>query len=143
MQHRPGRAFLAGLVVGLFQLAENLRLAQHQRIQPAGHTQQVAHDILLLVGVEPVAHVGIVAGAFSFQPVDDDIRRGGVDVAVDFGAIAGRQDDGFFDRRERGDAGQRVIELAGAEGQFLADRDGCGLVIYAEREKRHVERPSP
>ena len=42
---------------GFFHLTQNLRLAQHQRIQPAGHAHQMADGIVVLMPVQAVAQL--------------------------------------------------------------------------------------
>ncbi len=62
-EQRPDGAGLTRHGVGRLELAENLRLAQHHRIQPAGHAHHVAHRVMVAV------HVGTGAQLFDAQAV--------------------------------------------------------------------------
>ena len=46
-----------GIREGFFYLAEDLRLAQHQRIQTAGNAHQMADRIVILMPVQAVAQL--------------------------------------------------------------------------------------
>ena len=48
---------------GLLHLAEDLRLAEHQRIQPGGDAEQVPHGVGVVVPVQVGMQVGRVVGA--------------------------------------------------------------------------------
>ena len=47
----------AGVGEGFFHLAEDLRLAQHQRIEAAGDAHQMADGIVVLMPVQAVAQL--------------------------------------------------------------------------------------
>ena len=79
----------------ILDLAQNLRLAQHHGVQPAGHAKGVACDIIAfeVVGVG-AQFVGGDAAALG-QPGQRLFHRGLVAGAVNFGAVAGGNDGRF------------------------------------------------
>jgi hypothetical protein len=97
IQHRPQRAGLVRLLPGLFQLAQDLRFAQHQRVQSAGDADQVAGRFLAFVRVEVLVQF---TGWYPVRPVHPVqqcflaiLRR----KTIDFRAVAGAQDQDLFD----------------------------------------------
>ena len=71
----------------LFHLAQDLRLAQYQRIQTTGYPEQVTHRIGIAVPVQIRMH--IVAGIrMRRQPVGQDLPVT-VGMGIQLGAVAG------------------------------------------------------
>ena len=102
----PGVPARARRRPGFLHLAEDLRLAQHQRIQAGGDAEQVAHRIGVVVRVE----IGVqVAGIVRMgrEPVG---QRAAVVVGdgVELGAVAGGQQRDFAHRRQRAQRRQRA-----------------------------------
>jgi hypothetical protein len=104
VQRGAQRAGFVGQAHRLLHLAEDLRLAQHHGIEPAGHAEGVPR------GVVPVHHVGMLAqvlgahAALLGQPVQRRLQQRRHAVAgrrrcaqrqVQLGAVAGG-DDGRF-----------------------------------------------
>ncbi|OIQ80212.1 hypothetical protein GALL_380470 [mine drainage metagenome] len=141
LEHLPQRAAQrAGLGRGahrVLHLAEDLRLAQHHRIEPAGDAEGMAHGAVLHQPVAVLEQFAGVQVALARQPVDQRLARVVGRGAVDLGAVAGRQDRGL-DRavvaRQQGIAqrAQAVPEPVGREGQTLAHPQRGGLVIDAD-----------
>ena len=112
----PSAAGRARRGPGVLHLAEDLRLAQHQRIQPGGDAEQVAHR----VGVGVPVEIGVqVAGIVRMrgQPVG---QRAAVVVGdgVELGAVAGRQQRHFAHRRQA----RSAVERAGMASPANATR---------------------
>jgi hypothetical protein len=108
---------------GVLHLAEDLRLAQHHRIESARDTEGVTRDGVVVQGVGVRAqHVAADAAAVG-QPADGVVERGlVVRHPVDLGAVAGRDDRGL-------DLGV----AAGGEGLAQAV-EGRGDLVDRERE---------
>ncbi len=62
VEHLAGEPRVAGPVVGPLDLAGNLRLTQHHRVQPARHAEQVPHRVLVFVDVDMRPEIGPVIG---------------------------------------------------------------------------------
>ena len=90
---RAERAGAVGLAHRLLQLAEDLRLAEHHRVEAAGDAERVARRRAAL------EHVGVLraASALATPPMPASQSTAGVDARrvgadVDLGAVAGRDD---------------------------------------------------
>ena len=117
---------------------QDLRFAQHHRVQPAGYAESVAGGVLGVVDVE----VGLKM--FDRQaPVIGNPRQRGLHVlciAVDFRAVAGRKDGCLADGTRAQHSAQRVLELLGRKGELLTQAEGGSLMVEAESDERHVTR---
>ena len=94
-QRGAQRAGLFGGTHGILELPQDLWLAQHHGIQPAGHSKGVAggHPVLQCVGVraqERWRHATRVG-----KPVEGGLQFGVFTGAIDLGTVAGG-DDGSF-----------------------------------------------
>ncbi|MCW0417707.1 hypothetical protein NB689_003461 [Xanthomonas sacchari] len=78
--HRP---MFACQRPGVLHLAEDLRLAQHHRVQPGGDPEQVPHRVRVLVLVQ----IAVQTGGMRVQPVGQVLRIAGD--GVQLGAVAG------------------------------------------------------
>ena len=96
---RPERARRLRVAHRLLHLAQDLRLAQHHRIEPARHAKRVRHGLVTRQRVE-VRRQRILRHAVEIlEPLDHRLRLGAVD--VDLGPVAGRQDRRFLHLRPR------------------------------------------
>ena len=97
VEGRPGGALLAGPVPGLLHLAEDLALAEHGRVEPGGHAEEVGDGRGVVVDVEVVAEVlGGEEGDLGEEVAD--VLVGAVEPLghrVDLGAVARREHDGL------------------------------------------------
>ena len=105
----------------VLHLAQNLRFAEHHRIEPGGDAEGVAHGVVLRQRVQERAQVGILQLVVVGQEM-----RGAVDGVVDvaagpatmgriqLGAVAGRQQCRF--------AGNGVCVVAGEPDARRGDR---------------------
>lgn len=78
---------------GFLHLAQYLRLAQHQRVQAAGHPHQMADRLVILMPIETVAHLLWRQLMVATQPVDDLLTQIGplLHAQIQLGAVTGRQ----------------------------------------------------
>jgi hypothetical protein len=132
----PKRPGLFGGARRLLHLAENLRLAQHHRIQPGGDAEHVAHGILLRmlveVGMDLLRRQRMVLG----QPVGGELRMLGG--AVQLGAIAGGKDGGFAHRLLAQQVVQGLTHARRVERHLLANRERGRMVVDAQSVQLHV-----
>jgi len=135
-QCAEGAGAVGGLIGGL-DLAENLRLAQHQRIQSRGDPQQMAHRALVGVLVQIGAQVDAVQQVIPGQPFDHLLTIAVPQVAIQLGAIAGRQDRRLVGTAAGAQIVQRREQALGGKGDPLTDTDGGSLVIQAKGQQGH------
>ena len=88
VQQRPGRAGGQRGVVGLAHLAENLRLARHERVEPGRHAEEVLDRLLVLPAREHLAELEPGAALELLLRALAGFAR-----EVDLGAVAGREHD--------------------------------------------------
>ncbi len=83
----------AGVGEGFFHLAEDLRLAQHQRIEAAGDAHQMADGVIILMPVKAFSQVFFVEAVVVAQPADQRFLQVILlfDAEIEFRAVAGRQ----------------------------------------------------
>ena len=134
MQGGSHRLLLLRHAHGIFDLTENLRLAQHHAVEPAGYAEGVAHGRFGLVAVEigfqrAVGNLVVVG-----QPAHNIVRLAH---AIEFGAVAGGQNHGFFSRAAAHQLTQCFRQRGGSKSQPLAYAQRSGLVIQADGGKLH------
>ncbi len=121
----------------LLHLAQDLRLAQHHRVEPARHAERVRD--------RPVARQRVdvrrqrVRGhpVKLLEPAHHRLRVRAVDVHL--GTVARRQDRGFPDLRPGEEVAQRVAQRVRRERDLLPHVQRCGLVVQAEGIEGHRE----
>ena len=134
VQVRAQRAGGARRRPGFLHLAEDLRFAEHQRVQPGRHAEQMANCVRVLVSVQ----IGVqVAGVgMGGEPVGQRVALV-VGQRVQLGAVAGGEQRDFADRRHRAQLSERARHRIGAERNAFAQADRCGLVVDAENDEAH------
>ncbi|CUJ48692.1 Uncharacterised protein [Achromobacter xylosoxidans] len=134
VQQRAERTGFASRAHGVLHLADDLGFAQHHGIEPAGHAEGVAHGVVLLVAVQMRAQRAGIEPVVLGQPRGQLVGHVAIGGAIDFGAVAGRQDGGFAHRpAERGtQAFQRRLDQIDGHGHAFADRNRRGRVIQTE-----------
>ena len=119
---------VVGMGVGITHLAENLRLTEHQRIEPAGHPHHMAQGILITVLVHRPTQGGIRQLLVTGQPAGK-IRRGAFCQAIDFGAITGRQHRHFLHPGLLTQLAQRRVQCRPGQRYPLTQRNIGGGVV--------------
>ncbi len=120
VEEEPERARCLRRAHRLLELAEDLGFAQHHRIEAACHPEGVLDRALLRQTVEIGLDLSGLQAVVVGHPVD---RRGRlVGVAVDLGAIAGRDDGRFLDRAVIHQVAQGFDQLFGVKYHLLAHR---------------------
>ena len=135
LRTRPDRPRRFGSAHRLLQLAEDLRLAEHHRVEAAGDAERVRHGPL--PGMHVQMRPDIVDGqpVIVGQPASDLIGLGGV--AIDLGAVAGRQDRRLPRQPLAEQVAQRLGQSVDAKRDLLAQSDRGGLVVKADGVERH------
>ena len=95
VQHQSQRTRRLGAAHGLLHLAENLRLAEHHRIESAGDAKRMLHRVVLRQRVDVRRQRRRVHAVKILEPLRNRCRLRAVEVHL--GAVAGRQDRRFLD----------------------------------------------
>ena len=145
VEHRAGRLHLGCGRVGFLHLSENLRLADHERVEPGGDAEQMTRDVQIgdlvrmrhelgTVHAVELAHEGQEARARQREVV----ARG-----VQLRTVAGRQDDRLARRAALGQRPQRAIEAPRLEVEALAQLDRRGAMADSDQEEMQTENLKP
>ena len=123
----------------LLHLPENLRLADHERVEPGGHPEQMAG------GLGALQHEDVGRELRPAEPVilRDEPRarvagRFGVGGSVDLGPVARRDDDRFARHVSRCQRGKGAIEPRARKVDALAQLDGRAPMADADGHEPHV-----
>jgi len=137
VEQRTRRARLLRRAVGVLQLAEDLGLAEDQRIESGSDREDVPDRIRLLDAVQAVGERA-AAGGRCREPVG---QRPGASAArrVDLGPVAGRDDQRLLQPRQRAQRRERLGQARGIEHDPFTHLDRRGPVIQSENDERHDE----
>ncbi len=127
----------AGLV-GLLELAQYLRLAQHHRVQPYRHAHEVSRRLVLVEVVGAAREILHPQPVKPAQPVEDLALADSIGDAVELGTVAGGENRGLAYLRQRTQLGQRRLQLSWRKGDLFAHLDGGGPVVDSQGKKRHA-----
>ena len=116
---------------GVLHLAEDLRFAQHHRVQPGGDPEQVAHSL----GIGMLVQIALQVAGPAAQPLVQRLCRLGH--GVQFGAVAGGQQHRLGNLRGIAQRTERARQRLTGEGRALAQFHRCGLVIQSEHPQGH------
>ena len=139
-QPGSGRPLVAGPLPGGADLAQDLALAQHHRLQARGHAEQVGRGRLVVVGEEVVAEV---LRREEGQPGEEvaDVLHAAVEALgdhVDLGAVARRQDDGLAHEVAAHQVAQGLGQVLGRDGHALEDLERDRAVAQSDDDERHA-----
>ena len=130
------------LAVGVFELAQNLRFAQHHRIEARCHRKQVAHGLKIFVHVD-IGPQFIGLGPARRRPVFKHLSS---HVAVAGGqqlhAVTGREDHAFTHRANTWHGPMLFIAVVD-QGKALAHVHAGSAMIQADKKDITVHGNSP
>ena len=135
VEHQPQRARRLGGLYRLLHLAQDLRLAQHHRIEPARDAKRMRNGFLLRQRVDVLRQRRLGHAMEGFEPLHDRLGFGAIE--VDLGPVAGRQDRRLLDlwlAEEIAQCGTQRIHL---ERKALPHLERRGAVVEAEGVQRH------
>ena len=121
---------------GLLHLAEDLRFAQHHRIEASGHPEQVPHGVAIAMPVQIGMQV-VAAVRMDGQPFGQRLAIV-VGLCIQLGAVAGGEQDRLVHLRQRAQRCQRGSQRIRGERHLLAQGDRRGLVVDAEDVQAHA-----
>jgi hypothetical protein len=139
VQHRADRLRLGRRGVRLLDLSEDLRLADDERVEPAGHAEQVPRG----VEIDELMHVRRDFGCRHPVEVADEPRhvvtrplRVFAD-GVDLRAVARRDDHRFARRSALGERDEGLAHAAHVEVDALAQFDRSGPMADSDEDQLH------
>jgi hypothetical protein len=141
--------YFAGDGVGLFDLAEDLRLTYDHAVERAGHAEEVAYGFALAEFVEVGLDVAGQDGEVFVEEAEEvgfGLGLGGCGFAgvvlegEELDAIAGGEDETFADAGLVEEGAGGVGEAGGGDGEAFAHLDGRGVVVDAEQDETSLGR---
>ena len=139
VQGAPDRAGRVRRGVSRPELAEDLRLADHHRVQPGRDGEQVLHSRTRVVDVEMPGEFGQRQPGVPAKH-GGDVRETaveGVDDRVDLNAVAGRQHHHLGDVAAVQHLGEQLRNVVGRDGHPLQQLDRSAAVRQAHHEHVH------
>ncbi len=124
-------------LVGVLHLAEDLRLAQHHRVQPGGDAEHVAYRVVFIVPIQELIQFAGSQMMMTTQPRLRDVLRARRHADIQLGAVAGGQDHRLFHAGFVGQLVQGFARGVRVERHLFAQADRRGEVIEAEGDQRH------
>ena len=136
-------ADLAGDIPGLFDLAENLGLANDHRVERGGDAEEMADGLALAQRVQ----VRRNRGGGDVEVLVEEVQRDGWCCAVvraigafangeELDAIAGGENEGFANAGLTGERARGVGEARDGNGEAFADVERSGGVVHTDEEQR-------
>ena len=141
VQERAGAPRTRGQRVGLLDLAEDLRLADDQRVEAGGDPEQVPRHVGAAARIEMRLQIRL-RDVVEVAHETRQVGAGGVGVIagdVNLGAVAGRQHDRLGWRRENGQLSQRFGHAPLRKVDPFAQVDRRGVMTHAQQQKVHDE----
>ncbi|RMR97186.1 hypothetical protein ALP74_200479 [Pseudomonas coronafaciens pv. garcae] len=135
-QRTDGAGFTGNGIRGL-HLAENLRLAQHQRVQPRGHAHHVAHGSIILVNIGTGTQLFQAEVMVIGKPGQNTVCREVIMLDIQLAAVARRQDRSLTAFGQTAELLQRLDQLFGGKCHALANVDRGGLMVDTECKEGH------
>ena len=129
---------------GVFHLSQNLRFANHHRVQTAGDAEQMDNGPISGLPIEMrrqllgrhgemcVSKEFLDAAVASLQFLHD---------GVDLHPVAGRQQQPFLDAGIPAEPRERLTEAAFGNGQPFPDLHRCSFVAQSNDDNMHIRRP--
>jgi len=130
------RADGAGGCIGLFHLPQNLRFADHHRIQARSHTEDVPYRLFLAELIQMRIQFGGGKVKVVVQKAAQ-VRRAVAGVSDHFHAIAGGNNHALFHAGMRGEIAAAIRKLRFRNRQSLPHFERSALVIHADELISH------
>src|SRR5579871_434447 len=120
--------------VRFLYLPQNLRLADHHRVQARSYAEDVPHGVVVTEFVEVLAvGRGIEAVEIAQEPVQARTAVGGT--RQDLHPIAGGDDHAFFHTGTGGQSSDGVRQARFRDGKLLTHIHGRGAVVDADQDE--------
>ena len=135
MKHQAQSACLLGTANRLLHLAQDLRLAEHHGVQPAGHAKRMLDRVLGWKGVDERLQARRLHMVIAGEPAHRS--AGLLRAAIHFRAVAGGNDGCFAHGLLVDQIAQRHRHAVGIERDAFPHLERRGLMINAESEQLH------
>ena len=133
VEHRAGGPGLLGDAVGVLELVQYLRLAQHHGIEGTRHREEVPHRLSVLEVVDAVLEVGATGGGGVAQRFDRHLlQREARSGQVELRAVARAHGDGLVHGRRRHQVAHQPLRPVVGESHLLPDFDAGRLMVDAQ-----------
>ena len=137
LQRPLHRLRLLGMGIGLLDLPQDLRLPQHQRVEPARHPHQVAHRLFIVMLIDGSDQFGRVQPVELLQPAQHLLLPLLFEIAIEFGPVAGGDDHRLADTGLAHQLTQGAIDAVRAKGDPFPQGDTGGVVVDSEGKQTH------
>src|SRR2546426_4542998 len=139
LEPRIERTGLASVHQRPFDLAEDLRFADHHRIEAAGHAEQVDHGVLAAqpIGITLPGVKGQCMRPPSKRFEETILRRLGGSDGVELGSVACRQQHAALDQIAIDEAANALAHTAFGNEHLLPDVDGGCLMTEPDQHEIH------
>jgi len=132
IENGAGSAVFVRDAIGFADLAEDFGFAEEERVEAGGNAEEMADGGAIVMMIEDAVE-GVGANGMEFaeegREAGSALVRGFGRDAVDFAAIAGGEDQGFFEEAAGAELVGGAASLLGGEGDALAELEGGGAVI--------------
>jgi hypothetical protein len=121
-----------GKTIGFADLAKDFGFTEEEGVEPGGHAEEMANGGAIVVLVEDAIEN---VGANGMEFAEEGRQAGSAFVrsfgrnAVDFAAVAGGEDERFFEEAAGAEFVGGAASLFGGEGDALAELERSGAVI--------------
>ena len=122
--------------VGFFDLAENLRLADHHGVEARGHAEEMTDGVSIVVPINVRSKQRGLKAELAIEETGE-IGGGRLDDREHLDAIAGGDDHALGDSGHGGEGAGDFGELLAGDGDALAQLDGRGFVVDADEYEGH------
>ena len=127
------RAGVFGALGRVLHLTEDLRFAQHHRVEAGGNPKCMAHGLILIERVEVRGQHGRINAVILREPSGSVAQRPGVVAgAINFGAVASGQNRRFARQPLVQKLAQRGMQALDLKYHLLAQLQRRGVVVDAE-----------
>ncbi len=125
------------LLIGRLDLPQYLRLAEHHRIEPRGHTHEMPGRLIVEMMIGALGQLSHRQTMKAAQPIENRLLTVFTGDTVKLGSIAGRQYGCLTHMRQTLELSKRFFQLTRIEGNLLAHLNGGGIMVDSQRKKRH------
>ena len=139
VEHRAHGAFVPCGLPGVPDLAQDLVLAHHHRVEPGGDPEQMLHRFGVVKGIELVGD-GLGGESRELGEHLADVGVAAVEalgVGVDLGAVAGGKQHRLAEMGGRRQLVERFGQVAGRDRHPLKQIERRGSVITTDDYQRH------
>jgi len=138
LHRRAQAARVARRAVCILDLPQDLRFPEHERIEPRGDAEQVPDRRIVRVQVKELIDSLFGQTVLCGQPLSGDAFCARVDVDVQFGAVAGRQDQGLVHSGLAGQIRQCLRRRFRRESYLLAQCERRVQMVESEGDEGHA-----